>query len=190
MTDIPRKPPARDPRDEEVYIPPAPDTERGIMPPRPLHRGRTPDLETRVKEFARDIQEVRTQMEGVVVASSNVMALQRKMALQLDGFGVTINNRFDIFHRELAMVRQIVTADHAPRLDDVEDGVEETKAGVQEAKAEVEKVSRAQRAKEIAGMSGKVAAYGTLIAVVGRAVGKMWPQFGDGIESILAVFGL
>lgn len=45
---------------------------------------------------------------------------QRKMALQLDGFGQAMNRRFDIFHEELAMLRSTVTADHAPRIGKVE----------------------------------------------------------------------
>jgi hypothetical protein len=45
---------------------------------------------------------------------------QRKMALQLDGFGQAMNRRFDIFHEELAMLRTTVLADHAPRLGKVE----------------------------------------------------------------------
>lgn len=49
-----------------------------------------------------------------------VLAVQRKMALQLDGFGQLMNTRFDIFHRELAMLREVVTADHAPRIEKVE----------------------------------------------------------------------
>lgn len=49
-----------------------------------------------------------------------VLAVQRKMALQLDGFGQLMNTRFDIFHRELAMLREVVTADHALRIEKVE----------------------------------------------------------------------
>jgi hypothetical protein len=51
---------------------------------------------------------------------NEVLATQRKMALQLDGFGQAMNRRFDIFHEELAMLRTTVHTDHAPRIDKVE----------------------------------------------------------------------
>jgi hypothetical protein len=49
-----------------------------------------------------------------------VLRIQQKMALQLDGFGVAMNSRFDLFHEELAMLRQVVTVNHAPRIEAVE----------------------------------------------------------------------
>jgi hypothetical protein len=104
MTDEPKKPPRfRRPselRDDEVVE--VPPTERvPLLPP----RGSEP--------FAKI---ARGQSEML----SEVLATQRKMALQLDGFGQAMNRRFDIFHEELAMLRTTVHADHAPRIDKVE----------------------------------------------------------------------
>jgi hypothetical protein len=102
MTDE-RKPPPRFRRpsellDDEVFEVP-PETERS--PP----RAREP--------FNKLVQ---TPAETV----REVLAVQRKMALQLDGFGQSMNRRFDIFHEELAMLRTTVTENHAPRLEKVE----------------------------------------------------------------------
>lgn len=49
-----------------------------------------------------------------------VLETQRKMALQMDGFGQAMNRRFDIFHEELAMLRSTVMESHAPRIEKVE----------------------------------------------------------------------
>jgi hypothetical protein len=98
MTDE-RKPPPRFRRpselldDEVVEIPPA--------PPRPQ------------EPFSRLVP---TQAEQL----REVLATQRKMALQLDGFGQAMNRRFDLFHEELAMLRSTVTESHGPRLEKVE----------------------------------------------------------------------
>jgi len=98
MTDE-RKPPPRFRRpselldDEVVEIPPA--------PPRPQ------------EPFSRLVP---TQAEQL----REVLATQRKMALQLDGFGQAMNRRFDIFHEELAMLRSTVMESHAPRIEKVE----------------------------------------------------------------------
>jgi len=73
---------------------------------------------------------VRTPAE----TTRDILDLQRKMALQLDGFGQTMNRRFELFHQELALQRAtgdetnarldsllaLVKSDHAPRLDKVE----------------------------------------------------------------------
>ena len=86
--------------DEVVFIPPAPDTERSG--PRKL-----PDV------FSKLVQTPSEQMREIV-------ATQRKMALQLDGFGQAMNRRFDLFHEELAMLRTTVTESHEPRLGKME----------------------------------------------------------------------
>jgi len=100
-----RKPPvpprrAVTPDDEVVYIPPAPDTERSA--PRKIPEA-----------FGKLVQTPAEQMR-------EVLATQRKMSLQLDGFGQLVNTRFDLFHQELAILRQLVTTDHGPRIDKVE----------------------------------------------------------------------
>lgn len=110
-----RRPPPRFPRpsassdDEVVEIPP---TER-------VPRQREP--------FNKLVQ---TPAETV----REVLSVQRKMALQMDGFGQMVNRRFDLFHEELALERAgreetnarldtlitLVKGNHAPRLEKVE----------------------------------------------------------------------
>lgn len=103
-----RKPPPRFRRpselldDEVVEIPPAPPAPD---PDRLFPRSREP--------FNKLVQ---TPAETV----REVLAVQRKLALQLDGLAQAMNRRFDIFHEELAMLRSTVTADHAPRIATVE----------------------------------------------------------------------
>ncbi len=97
-----RKPPPRRvlPDDEIVYIPPAPDTERSGARKFP-------------EAFSKLVQTPSEQMR-------EVRDTQRKMSQQLDGFGQAMNRRFDLFHEELSLLRQVVTADHAPRIEKVE----------------------------------------------------------------------
>jgi hypothetical protein len=108
-----RKPPPRFRRpselsdDEVVEIPPTGISGR-YLPPR-----QTEPFNKLVQTPAETVREV--------------LAVQRKMALQLDGFGQAMNRRFDIFHEELALqradtaaVRAIVETNHAPRLEKVE----------------------------------------------------------------------
>ncbi len=98
-----RKPPPRrasSDDDDVVFVPPAPDTERSVPRVRP-------------DPFNKLVQTPSEQMR-------EVLATQRKMALQLDGFGQAMNSRFDVLHEELAMLRQLVTTDHAPRITKVE----------------------------------------------------------------------
>lgn len=112
-----RKPPPRRPRDmhddEVVEIPPTERVPR--LPPRPQ------------EPFARVAP---TQTENI----REVLAVQRKMALQLDGFGALMNRRLDLFHEELALQRAtgeetnarldtllaLVKGDHGPRIAKVE----------------------------------------------------------------------
>lgn len=115
MTDERRPPPRRpvDLKDDEVVeIPPLGSSAR-LSPREPFSRL------------------VKTPGETM----SEVLAVQRKMALQLDGFGQGMNRRFDLFHEELALQRAemsdaraavdrlhtLVMADHAPRIDKVEE---------------------------------------------------------------------
>lgn len=160
----------RDP--DEVFIPPAPETQRLPLPKNPLKldvlHGRQPSF----VEFSAQLGDFKVQLDGAVVAVSTVLATQRKMALQLDGFQNGLNGRFDVFHQELAMLRATVTGDHAPRLD------------------AVEKATVGQRMKVGAILGGKYAAYLTLAAVVLRAAGKAFPEFGQAIEGFLGAFGL
>jgi hypothetical protein len=90
-----RKPPPRRvlPDDEIVYIPPAPDTERSA--PRKIPEA-----------FNKLVQTPSEQM--------------REVRDTLDAFGQTMTRRFELFHEELALLREVVTADHAPRIEHVE----------------------------------------------------------------------
>lgn len=129
--DRPRRPPPRFPRpvDDEPEVTrveedPFPLTERLPMlppPPKPpepfkLIAGRPPSY----VEFQAQLGEFTQKLEAVISSQAAVLGVQRKMALQLDGLGVTVNERFDVFHQELALLRATVTGDHAPRLDKVE----------------------------------------------------------------------
>lgn len=71
--------------------------------------------------------ETAATMNEVLASHRETLRVQRQMALQLDGFMSQVNTRFDgyenrvdVFHRELAMLRETVTGDHAPRIGKVE----------------------------------------------------------------------
>jgi hypothetical protein len=179
MTDEvkPRKPPrlpVRVTRDisgdvldpDEVFVPPPPDTDRSGFIPKP----------PKAEEPFRLVTPPRRADLGEQIA--DVLKTQRQMALQLDGYGSALNQRFDLFHEELAIVRhdqarlvELVEKDHAPRIDAVEKTVQ-------------------QKAKGFALKGGKYAAYLTAGSVLARLVAKAYPQFGDAIESFLGALGL
>lgn len=71
-------------------------------------------------ETAATVQGIAGQLSEVLASHRDILARQRQMALQLDGFGQTLNGRFDVFHEELAMLRATVLADHEPRIGHVE----------------------------------------------------------------------
>lgn len=98
-----RKPPPRRPRDlSDDEVVEVPETERyPRIPPRPR------------EPFAKLVQTPAEELREVLV-------IQRKMALQLDGFGQTMNRRFELFHEELALLRSTVVESHAPRIEKVE----------------------------------------------------------------------
>jgi hypothetical protein len=91
---------------------------------------------------------------------AKILATQRKMAVQLDGFGTTVNSRFDLFHEELALLRATVTQDHAPR------------------------ITRIERAKQFA-HGGARAAVATL---AGGILAELWPQYEALIKRAIGVF--
>lgn len=111
----PRKPPWTP---EIVRVPEdrGPDTERSFPAP-PTHA--RPKLGS-PGAIAKAAPNLLDEVADLKRWSRMVVENQSKMALQLDGFGVTVNSRFDVFHEELAMLRQTVTGDHAPRLEKVE----------------------------------------------------------------------
>ena len=132
MTD-PRKPPPRFPRPlepevkrvEEDSVPP---TERlPMIPPPPrvptepfkLIGGRPPSY----VEFQAQLGDFSQKLEAVISSEAVVLGVQRKMAQQLDGLGLVVNTRFDLFHEELALLRARVMGDHEPRLGKVESTV-------------------------------------------------------------------
>lgn len=94
-------------------IPPAPR-----VPVEPFRRidGRPPSY----VEFQAQLGDFSQKLEAVISSEAAVLGVQRKMALQIDGLGVTVNSRFDLFHKELALLRAVVVGDHAPRLEAAE----------------------------------------------------------------------
>lgn len=180
--DRPRRPPPRFPRpvDDEPEVTrveedPFPLTERlPMLPPPPkapepfkLIAGRPPSY----VEFQAQLGEFTQKLEAVISSQAAVLGVQRKMALQLDGFGTTVNERFDVFHQELALLRATVTGDHAPRLDKVEKTV-------------------ADKAKTVAIAGTKYGSYFVAVAFVARMAAKAYPQFGSVIEDLLSAVGL
>lgn len=157
--DTKRRPPPRFPRpdDEVVVIPPAPDTERVPTLP-PLGR----------REPFKLLREPPVDLTAQI---GEVLRVQRKMAAQLDGYGVAVNTRFDIFHKELAMLRATVVGDHAPRLEQVEK-------------------TTTQKATGLALAGTKYGSYAVGVAVLARLAAKAFPQFGSVIEDLLRAVGL
>lgn len=172
MTDDKRRPPPRFPRlpaddDEIVEVPP---TER--VPRTPSLRPREPFQKL-----------VTTPSETI----ADILALVRKQALQLDGFGQLINRRFELFHQELALMRAdiselhaLVTTNHGPRLDGVE--------------SKVEKLTPKQKAKLAGVITAKLGAYGTGALFFGglalRALGRVYPDYAELIDGILESVGV
>ncbi len=121
MTDRPRKPPPWTPEIVRVTEDErGPDTERVPVPlPEPLVLRERPKLGSR-GAMAKTTPNLLDEVADLKRWSRIVVENQSKMALQLDGYGTTVNQRFDIFHEELALLRATVTKDHAPRLEKVE----------------------------------------------------------------------
>lgn len=117
----PRKPPPWTPEIVRVTEDErGPDTDRVPVPlPDPLVLPVRPRLGSR-GGMAKTTPNLLDEVEDLKRWSRLVAENQAKMALQLDGHGTIINQRFDIFHEELALLRQTVTGDHAPRLEKVE----------------------------------------------------------------------
>jgi hypothetical protein len=121
----PRKPPPWTPEIVRVTEDErGPDTDRVPVPlPEPLALGARSHARPKLGTpgaIAKAAPNLLDEVADLKRWSRMVVENQSKMALQLDGFGVTVNSRFDVFHEELAMLRQTVTGDHAPRLEKVE----------------------------------------------------------------------
>lgn len=152
---------------DEVYIP-APDTERSaprmpIIPKAPrlphepfkLLKGREPSY----VELSAQVGEVRQ-------LAHEVLAVQRKTNLQIDHIGSVVNQRFDLFHQELALLRATVTGDHAPRLKAVE-------------------LTLGQKVKAGSLAVGKGAAY----TLIGGILTQAFPQYAHLIGQLLGLGG-
>lgn len=99
--------------DERKKPPPRPPFPRPVEPFKNL-------TEPSHVETAATVQGIAGKLDEVLASHRDILGRQRQMSLQLDGFGQTINSRFDVFHEELAMLRATVLGDHAPRLGKVE----------------------------------------------------------------------
>ncbi len=173
-----KKPPPRFPRpvappseDEKV-----PDTLRfGKISPGPEPFKKIEGRQPSYVEFA-------AKLSGFEENLAQVLGIQRKMSLQLDGFGQVINRRFDLFHEELALLNATVNGEHAPRLDEIAVEVEEVKK------------TAGQKAKAGAMVAARFGAWGTGALFFGglalRALAKLYPEYGQLIESILSAVGL
>lgn len=158
--------------DERKKPPPRPPHVRPVEPFRNL-------TEPSHVEAAATMKDVCIRLDEVLSSHRAIIDTQRRHSLQLDGFGHIINQRFDLFHRELALLRATVTGDHAPRLDEVEVQVDEVK-----------KLTTKQKAAQVALVGTKYTAYLALAAYALRAVGRAYPDFGAIIEPILQGLGL
>ncbi len=132
-----------------------------------VHKGRQPSY----VELAASLGTVHETLGKVMALAQATLDTQRKMALQTDHLGVIVNQRFDVFHKELSMLRAVVTGDHAPRLEAVEK-------------------TAGQKAKLAAMVGGKYTGLAIGGAFLLRAIGKAYPEFGLAIEGLLSVFGL
>lgn len=110
MTDERKRPPPRFPR------PPSPDDEIAYVPPDTERSGAKPMPQ------AEPFKLLTAPKWAVALEKKfdDVYKRQKQMALQLDGYGSQMHERFDVFHKELAMLRAVVTGDHAPRITKVE----------------------------------------------------------------------
>lgn len=169
--------------DDEVYVPPAPDTERlPLIPPAPkapkepfkLLPGRAPSY----VEFAAIVKHVNESLDDNRQRLTDVLSTQRKMALQQDGLIQTVNRRFDIFHEELSMLRQVVSVDHGPRITAAEKGVAEAKASV------------GDKVRHGSIVAGKYGGLVLALALGARAIGKQFPEYYDVIDGVLGAVGL
>lgn len=159
--------------DEEVELveedTPPPSTQRHpIIPPPPrlpaepfrLLKPRQPTPH----ELMDAIRGLEVALGKVWATATEVLAVQRKMARQTDGLIQTVNVRFDVFHRELALLRGIT-----PQFD------------------ERKPPSRYRLAAIVSGKYGGAALGG---AVVLRIIGRLVPGLNDLVETILGTVGL
>ena len=104
---------------------------------------------------------------------------------RLELFERRVDRRFDLLHQELHLIRVQVTADHAPRITQVEQKTDEVD----------KKVGGAVLGKTVlVGKYGAGIAMGAVVArAVARAAAQQWPQAQpvvDVLETILSPLGL
>lgn len=186
MTD--EKPPRRwfpRPVDDELVRvdedPPTPTQRVPMIPPPP----RMPAEPFRLLTGKPTLVEVSNQLQGLSAQFGGVVSRQEKMALQTDHLQSVVNQRFDIFHRELALVRHdvsellsLVTTNHGPRIEQVE------KAAL----SGRDKAALAGKALAI-GVPGGIGMF-TLVALIARAVGRHYPEYNEIIETLLRSLNL
>lgn len=135
MTDEapPKKPRRFFPRPDDPEVvrvdedPPAPPTQRlPIIPPAPRVPSNTEPFRL-VDGRKPSYVEFSAQLTGFQAQLAGFQGRQDKFALQLDHHGSILNQRFDIFHQELALTRHdvsellaLVTTNHGPRIEKVE----------------------------------------------------------------------
>lgn len=198
--DFRRRPPPRFPRpgDPELVRLGAedepPETQREVVlppPPRiPLPREPFRMVKGRAEsyvELSAQISDIGTRIEAVVSSQAVLIGNQRKQAQQIDGLGSIVNQRAEILHRELALLRATVKGDHGPRLEATEQEVQKLTAGE---KVKVAATSAAVATGKGAAWTGRYASYVALAAVVLRLVAKRWPEFGSVVDEVLGGLGL
>lgn len=163
MSDEPRRPPRPEPREDEVVFVPeegAPITQRAAPQAPRLHS-----------------RPVLRAVPGAIEAQYT--AIQQhlgKMALQQDHVSSVINQRFDLFHEELALTRHDV-AETAKKLDELAELVKDNH-GPRLAKVETTAAAAAK-------VGGK---YGGLV-LLGSVVAELFPQWGQLIRAVLQAGG-
>lgn len=201
MTDGPRKPPPRFPRpgDPElvrVREDDAPETQREVIRPPPprepfrVVKGRIetiPELGDRIAAIGVKLDDVTADVRGISTTQAAILGVQRNMALQVDGLGSIVNQRAQLLHEELALLRAVVTGDHEPRLKDAEQEVQKLSAAE---KVKVAATTAVAATGKGAAWTGKYASYLTLAAVALRLVAKRWPEFGTVVDELLGGLGL
>lgn len=151
------------------------DTERLPAPEAPP---RMPEPFRRLRDTSKQPATIREFAERVYsceAAARENLALQRKLALEMDGVITAVNTRFNIFHQELALLRSEVVR--------VETGVDDKiDVAIEEA------IPLSQRAKRFAAVGSTKALEATIGGVVllfaTRLAAAKWPWLADILRSV------
>jgi hypothetical protein len=171
VTDEGKRKPPRFPRpvkhEDDTEPPP---TERVPVLPPPPRTPREPFRLLTVDEVPRPSwlipADFREQIQKILAGHNQILTTQRNMALQLDGYGKAVNERFNIFHQELALLRAMVVESDG-RLDKVE-------------------LTLAQKATAVGGALTK----GAALTFLGGIITEYWPQYARFIAGILKAAGV